>query len=482
MAPSDLPVTGHLVAGELIDGTGGDAVAVHDPSNGAVIGYAGLGDDALVARAVAAARAAQPGWAATPLRERMAYLDAWRGKLAAAADSLTELVIDEMGLLPAFARNVHVGRAVACLERLEELAEAVLAPRREGISLIVREPAGLVAAITAWNFPLHMLVSKISSAVALGNTVVLKPSEVKPLAAWAATRLLAELDLPPGVVSVVGGTGPAVGAALVAHPDVDMISFTGSRAVGRRILAATAATITRSVLELGGKNPALLLPDAPLDTALPAVLGSCFFNNGQVCGAQSRLIVPRALLGEVEDRLVGLVADTAAGPPRAAGTRLGPVVSAVQRDRVAGYIRAGVDSGLRLLAGGPGAPDGLPDGSADGYYIRPTVFSDVPPDHQLAQEEIFGPVLTVHACDDVDEMVAVANGTRYGLTASVWSADLDRSVAVARRLQAGQVVVNGGGFNLSAPYGGVKESGNGREHGREGLAELTEVKSMQLPA
>ncbi|SNQ47979.1 putative aldehyde dehydrogenase [Frankia canadensis] len=475
-------VTGHYVDGVLVEGARSGGTPVHDPATGELIGVTGHAGPATVARALAAARAAAPGWAARPLAERMRYLDAWRERLAAAADALTELVVDELGLIPEFARRVHVGRAVGCLEHLGELAEAVLTPRREGTSLVVREPAGVVAAITAWNFPLHMLVSKISSAIALGNTVVIKPSEIKSLAAWAATRLLAQVGLPPGVVNVVGGTGPEVGAALVAHPDVDMISFTGSREVGRSILATTATTITRSVLELGGKNPALLLPDASLDEALPGVLGSCLFNNGQVCGAQSRLIVPRALLAEVEERVAEIVDRTVVGPPRAAGTGLGPVVSAAQQARVSGFIADGLSSGLRLLRGGLGLPEGLPASHHGGYYLRPTVFTDVAAGHRLAQEEIFGPVLTILACDNVDDMVAVANGTRYGLTAAVWSADLDRSIAVARRLNAGQVVVNGGAFNLAAPYGGVRESGNGREHGREGLAELTEVKSLQLPA
>jgi aldehyde dehydrogenase (NAD+) len=359
------------------------------------------------------------------------------------------------------------------------MARTILTPRTVNNSLVVREPAGVLAAITAWNVPLHQLISKIAAGLIMGNTVVAKPSELKPLGAWRAVELLAELGLPPGVVNVVGGAGPTVGQRLVSARDVDVISFTGSRETGAAILRDSAPTITRSVLELGGKSAALVLPDADLDEALAGVLGSCFFNNGQVCGAQSRLIVDRRQLPEIEERVKAIVGATVAGPARAPGTTLGPVVSARQQQRVAGYISEGVRSGLRLLAGGEGMPDGVPEG---GYYVRPTVFSDVPPDSRLAQEEIFGPVLTILPCDSEAEMIAVANSTRYGLAGAVWSADVDHSVAVARRIKSGQIVVNGGMFNLHAPYGGFRESGNGREHGLEGMAEFTEVKSMQLPA
>jgi acyl-CoA reductase-like NAD-dependent aldehyde dehydrogenase len=470
--------TGHYVAGELLAG-GPTRTPVHNPSTGEVIGYAAEAEPGLVDAAVSAASAASAAWGATTVAERMHYLLVWRDKLLAESDRLLDDTVDELGLTPAFASAIHVGRATNCLVGLDGLAETVLRPLTVGNSRVVREPAGVLAAITAWNFPLHQLVSKIAAGLIMGNTVVLKPSEVKPLAAWRATELLAELGLPPGVVNVVGGAGPTVGAELVAHRDVDVISFTGSRRVGAQILAASAGSITRSVLELGGKNAAVLLPDAPLETAVPGVLGSCLFNNGQVCGAQSRLIVPRERHDEVVDLVAEHVGRVVVGPARRAGTTLGPVVSAAQLDRVRGYVRTGLDTGLRRLAGGA---DPVPDVPSGGYYVAPTVFTDVPVDSALAQEEIFGPVLVIQPCADEEEMVRVANSTRYGLTGAVWSADLDAAVAVARRLRCGQVQVNGGAFNLHAPYGGFKESGNGREHGLAGLAEFTEVKSLQLPA
>ena len=474
-----MTLTGHYIAGHLAAGEPGRATPVHNPSTGEVIGAAAEADPGQVSAAVAAAAAAAPAWGSLPVAERARYLSAWQDKLAAEAGPLLELTVDEMGLIPGFARNIHVARAANCLTGLDKMAETVLQPRHAANSVVVREPAGVVAAITAWNFPMHQLVSKIAGALVMGNTVVAKPSELKPLAAWRVTQLLAETGLPPGVANVVGGTGPAVGAALAADPAVDVISFTGSVATGRSVLAASAASITRSILELGGKSAALILPDAPLDDAIAAATGSCMFNNGQVCGAQSRLIVHVSQLAEIEERLAAIVGQTVVGPARGEGTTLGPVVSSAQLERVTGYIRHGIDSGLRVIAGGAEPPAGVPDG---GYYVRPTVFSPVPAGHRLAQEEIFGPVLVVQACRDVDEMVAVANSTSYGLAGAVWSADLDQAVGVARRIRSGQVQVNGGAFNLHAPYGGFGESGNGREHGLEGLAEFTEVKSMQLPA
>jgi aldehyde dehydrogenase (NAD+) len=470
--------TGHYLDGEIVVGHAEDATDVHNPSTGELIGKAGQASLAMVDQAVAAASAAAPQWARTTVTERAAFLDTWRDKLLAESDVMLDLTVDELGLTPTFAKNIHVARSTNYLVGLDAMAETVLTPRSVANSTVVREPAGVLAAITAWNFPLHQLVSKIAAGLIMGNTVVIKPSEIKPLAAWRATELLAELGLPPGVVSVLGGTGPVVGSALVSQREVDVISFTGSREVGKAIMVASAPSLTRSILELGGKNAAVVLPDADLDQALPGVLGSCFFNNGQVCGAQTRLIVSRAQLPEVEERIAALIGAHVVGAARNPATTLGPVVSAAQLARVSGYIGHGIDSGLRLVAGGGGTPSEVPEG---GYYVRPTAFSDVPVDSRLAQEEIFGPVLVIQACDSVEEMVAVANSTRYGLTSAVWGADVDTASAIGRRLRTGQVNVNGGMFNLHAPYGGFKESGNGREHGLEGLAEFTEVVSIQLP-
>jgi aldehyde dehydrogenase (NAD+)/betaine-aldehyde dehydrogenase len=471
-------IVGHYVEGALLAGTPDGATPVENPTTGQVIGLCGEAQPSLVLDAVAAAAAAAPAWAALRLEERLRYLDRWRELLAGAADELVELTVDELGITPDFARRIHIGRTIGCLEHLGGLTGRALEPRTEGNSLVVREPAGVIAAITAWNFPLHMLVSKVSAALATGSTVVAKPSEVKPLAAWRAVQLLFAAGLPPGVVNVVNGRGPTVGAQLVADARVDLVCFTGSRETGRGILAACAGDIRRCVLELGGKSAAVLLPGAPLDEALAAVVGSFTFNNGQVCGAQSRLLVTRKAYDETAATLSRLVDTVVVGDPRVQGVTLGPVVSAAQYARVGGYVEAAVESGLPVLAGGAGRPARL----ERGYFVRPTVFTEVPPEHLIAQEEIFGPVLAVQICEDVDELVEVANSTRYGLAGSVWGPSTEEAVAVARRLRSGQVQVNGGAFNLLAPYGGVKESGIGREHGVEGLQELTEVKSLQLPS
>ncbi|GAA11365.1 MULTISPECIES: aldehyde dehydrogenase family protein [Gordonia] len=472
-------ITGHFVDGEMIAGAVSDAIEVVNPSTGEVIGHAAEASSHVVDHAVRAASRAGRDWATTAVAERAEYLTKWGEKLAAEADALVDLTVDELGLPPAVARNTQVNRAIDSLKHLPEMAETILGQQREvGNSLVVREPAGVVAAITAWNFPLNMLVSKLASAVIMGNTVVVKPSEIKPLAAWRAVELLAELEFPRGVVNVVGGRGPTVGAALVDQTAVDVISFTGSRDVGKAIVAVSSRTLTRCVLELGGKNAAVILPSADLDEALPAVIASCFFNNGQVCGAQTRLVVERSRLAEVEERIASIVGAVVTGPARASGITLGPVVSAAQHRRVSEFIAYGEQSGLRVVAGGSGRPAGVPDA---GFFVRPTVFSEVPPDHRLANEEIFGPVLVIQVCDGVEEMIELANATRYGLTASVWAGDVDEAIRVARRIQAGQVVVNGGPFNLHAPIGGFKESGIGREHGLEGLAELSEVKSIHRP-
>jgi betaine-aldehyde dehydrogenase len=306
--------------------------------------------------------------------------------------------------------------------------------------------------------------------------VVLKPSEVAPLTAFVLAEVVAAAGLPPGVFNLVTGYGPEVGEALAGHPDVDMVSFTGSTRGGRRVSEVAAGTVKRVALELGGKSASVLLADADFPRAVKATVNSCFLNSGQTCTALTRLLVPRSRAEEA----VGLAAEAAGrftvGDPFSGEAKLGPLASGAQRERVIGYIRKGVDEGARLVLGGPEPPDGL----ARGYYVRPTVFAEVAPRLTIAQEEIFGPVLSILAYDDEDDAVRVANDTPYGLAAAVWSADGERARRVARRVRAGQVDVNGGRFNLLAPFGGFKQSGRGRELGRYGLEEFLETKSLQL--
>jgi aldehyde dehydrogenase (NAD+) len=306
--------------------------------------------------------------------------------------------------------------------------------------------------------------------------VVLKPSELAPSCAFPLAELMDEVGLPPGACNVVTGRGPTVGEALVTSPDVDMVSFTGSTEVGRRIAALAAATVKRVTLELGGKSATVVLDDADLSRAVPAGVTAAFLNSGQTCSALSRMLVPRWRLAEAEELAAATAADYVPGDPFAPGTRLGPLVSERQRRRVLEHIRAALDAGARLVTGGDEPPEGL----EGGYFVRPTIFSDVTPGMRIAREEVFGPVLAILPYDTEDEAVAIANGTIYGLAAAVWSADGERALRVARRLRAGQVEVNGGVFNPLAPWGGYKQSGYGRELGRWGVEEFLEVKALQL--
>ena len=327
-----------------------------------------------------------------------------------------------------------------------------------------------------WNYPLHQIAAKVAPALAAGCTVVLKPSEVAPLNAFVLAEIFAQVGLPAGVFNLVTGFGPVVGEAIAAHPDVDMVSFTGSTRAGRRVSEVASATVKRVALELGGKSANVILDDADLAQAVPDGVRKCYINSGQTCSALTRMLVPRDRLAEVEELATVAAESFTPGDPFDAGTRLGPLVSAVQRDRVRNYIDKGIGEGARLLTGGVEAPDGL----GTGFFVRPTVFSSVTPEMTIARDEIFGPVLAIIPYDSEDEAVEIANDTQYGLAGGVWSADPERAKAVARRLRTGQVEVNGGGFNPMAPFGGYKQSGNGREFGSFGLEEFLEVKSLQL--
>jgi aldehyde dehydrogenase (NAD+) len=358
-----------------------------------------------------------------------------------------------------------------------DIAEAFPFEEEASGSLLVREPVGVVAAVTPWNYPLYQLACKVGPALAAGCTVVAKPSEVAPLSAFVLADVADEVGLPPGVLNVVTGYGPAVGEALVTHPDVDMVSFTGSTAAGRVVAAAAAATVKRVTLELGGKSPAVVLDDADIDEAVRSTVSQCYLNSGQTCIAWSRLLVPRSRQEEAVAVARRVAEEFTVGDPLAGSARLGPLATRDQRERVRSYIRKGVEEGATLVAGGPEPPEGL----ARGFYVRPTVFADVKEDMTIAQEEIFGPVVAVIPYDDEDDAVRIANGTIYGLHGAVFSRDRERALAVARRLRTGQVDVGGGTYNHLAPFGGYKQSGVGRELGRQGLEEFLEVKSLQLP-
>ncbi len=437
---------------------------------------AGTARDAdLAARAAAAAF---DGWAATPLRERAALLRRVVQAMEVRADRFAEVITAEVGAPARMARHTHVGLSLGMAAHCVETAASYAFEERVGHSLVVREAAGVAACITPWNTPLLLTVQKILPALAAGCTVVHKPSEITPLHARLLAEAIAEADLPPGVFNMVVGTGDTVGTALVTHPLVDVVSLTGSTRAGREVSALGADRIKRVHLELGGKNASLVLDDADLAPAVAATVDQMLFNTGQTCLQWSRLLVPRERQDEAVELAVRAMDGYVTGDPRDPATDLGPLVSAAAHARVTGYIRRGAEEGgARLVHGGPDRPAGLDTG----YYVRPTVFADVDPLTTIAQEEIFGPVLSVIPYDDEEQAVRIVNGTRYGLHGAVWSGDDARAQRVARRFRSGLVDVNGGQFNPAAPFGGFKQSGIGRECGTAGLESFLETKSMQLP-
>lgn len=429
-----------------------------------------------VDRAISAARRAFEGWAATPKEKRAGILSRIQRGLTERSEEIARTITSEVGMPLKLSRRIQAGLPCAVMESYAGLLGDYPFEERIANSLVMREPVGVVGCITPWNYPLHQVVAKVAPALAAGCTVVLKPSEVAPLSAFILAEIIDAAGTPPGVFNLVSGYGETVGEVLASHPEVDLVSFTGSGRAGRRVAELAAAGVKRVALELGGKSAALILDDADLPAAVKFTVGACFLNSGQTCNAFTRLLIPE----EHYDRAVALAVESAAaftpGDPMDEKSRLGPLVSDRQRERVRGYIQKGIEEGAELLLGGAEPPEGLDRG----YYVNPILFGRVTPDMTIAREEIFGPVLSIMSCRDEDEAVAIANGTVYGLAAAVWSGDGERAERVARRLRAGQVDINGAPFNMLAPFGGFKQSGYGRELGRFGLEGFLETKSLQF--
>ncbi len=465
-----------FIGGQWVAATGRAPIPVIDPATEEQVASVPAGDESDIDAAVRAARAAFEGWAATPAIDRAALLSAAADALEARTDEIALTISTEMGTPLAFSKLVQVGNPVRVLRTFADLLQTYGFEEQIGNSLVVKEPIGVVGAITPWNYPLHQVVAKVAAALAAGCTVVLKPSEVAPLSAFALAEVLASAGLPPGVFNLVTGLGPVVGEAIAAHPDVDMVSFTGSTAAGKRVMAVAAGTVKKVSLELGGKSALVVLDDADLGKAVKVGVANCFINAGQTCTAWTRMLVPAAQHAEVLTLVAAAAAKYTVGAPGDEATRIGPLANANQWKRVQSYIEQAVASGATVVSGGPGRPDGLDTG----YYVKPTVLSDVLPGSQIEQEEVFGPVLAVIPYASEDEAVDIANGTAYGLSGGVFSGDQERAVRIARRLRTGMVDINGGRFNPLAPFGGYKQSGNGRELGEYGLEEFLEVKSLQL--
>jgi len=465
-----------FIGGEWVAPSGSGTIEVIDASTEQVMGSVPEGDAEDVAAAATAAREAFEGWSQTPVAQRAALCQQTAAVLGQRMDEIASLISREVGMPIGLSRMIQAGLPAMSFGSMPQVAADMAWEERVGNSLIVREPVGVVGAITPWNYPLHQICAKVAPALTAGCTVVVKPSEITPLNAFLLAEILDEVGLPAGVFNLVTGYGPVVGEAIAASPDVDMVSFTGSTRAGKRVSEVAAGTVKRVALELGGKSPNVILADADLQAAVLDGLGKCFLNSGQTCSALTRMLVPRERLAEAEAIAAAAVEQTPVGDPFADGVALGPLVSDAQRERVRGYIRRGEEEGAKLVAGGAEAPEGL----EQGYFVRPTVFSEVRPDMTIAQEEIFGPVLAMIPYDTEDEAVEIANGTIYGLAGGVWSGDPEHAQAVARRLRTGQVEINGATFNPLAPFGGYKQSGHGRELGRFGLEEFLEIKSIQL--
>ena len=453
-----------------------EMIEVHNAGSGAVMGKVPAGGEKDIDAAVAAARAALEGWSATPPAKRAEYLQKISDGLKARAAELGSTIAQEVGMPIKLSSRIQAGLPIANFANYAKLLGDFKFEDRVGNSVVVREPVGVVGAITPWNYPLNQVALKVAPALAAGCTVVLKPSEIAPFTAFMLAEVIEAAGLPKGVFNVVTGFGPAAGEALVKHPQVDMISFTGSTRAGKRISEVAAQSVKRVALELGGKSASVILDDADLAAAVKGTVSGCYLNSGQTCTALTRMLVPASKHDEAAKLAVEAAKGFTLGDPLSETTRLGPLSSQMQLERVRSYIKKGVSEGAELLTGGADQPEGVPGG----YFVKPTVFGKVKNSMTIAQEEIFGPVLSIIAYQDEEEAVRIANDSPYGLAGAVWSSDEARAQKVARRIRAGQVDVNGGAFNMNAPFGGFKQSGHGREAGVYGLEEFLEYKSLQL--
>lgn len=448
---------------------------VSNPATEQVIGHVPLGTEADVERAVVAARRAFPAWAATPSKVRAGFIRALAEVLEARADEMAALITAELGMPVQWCREVQVEGPILGLQQYSDLAAQMDEEREVGNSLIVREAIGVCAFINPWNYPLHQLIGKLGPALAAGCTVVVKPSQDTPLHAFLLADMIDAIGLPAGVFNLVSGPGSTVGEALSRHPDVDMLSFTGSTGAGVRVAQAAAPTVKRVCLELGGKSPLLITADADLAAAVSYGVQEVMINSGQTCSALTRMLIPASRYAEAQQLALAEVAKLTMGDPLDPQSFLGPMCSRAQWQTVIDYIAIGQAEGARLLCGGAPAPGEF----ARGHYLRPTLFADVDNRMRIAQEEIFGPVLCLIAYEDEEQAVQIANDSPFGLSSGVWAGTAEHALALARRLRAGQCYINGGAYNYQAPFGGYKQSGNGREWGEDSLHEFVEIKAIQ---
>jgi acyl-CoA reductase-like NAD-dependent aldehyde dehydrogenase len=466
--------TQHYINGAWQTATSQAFFEVHDASTEEVMATVPHGTADEAGQAALAARAAFPAWSGLTVEERCQYIDKIVAGLKARTDEMATAIAREVGMPIKLAKMVQVGGPVFNWGNAAKVARAFIYEEKVGHSLVVREPIGVVGCITPWNFPLNQITLKVAPALAAGCTVVLKPSEIAPVNAMILAEIIHSAGLPAGVFNLVNGDGPVVGEVLASHPEVDMVSFTGSTRAGKRVAALAAVTVKRVTLELGGKSASVVLPDADMASAVKGTLAACFLNSGQTCSAHTRMLVPESRYEEVKSLLQAGIAKYPLGPSLAEDSRLGPLITANQRERVVDFIQQGLNDGAELIAGGTDKP-----AFASGYFVQPTALR-VKPTDTLAKEEIFGPVLVVLTYKDEDEAARIANDTIYGLGGGVWSGSDEHAMAFARRMRTGQVDINGAPFNGNAPFGGYKQSGNGRENGKYGFEEFLEFKAIQL--
>lgn len=464
----------HYINGQWVKAQSSKVFEVHDSSTEEVFATVPQGSRAEAEQAVMAARKAFDSWSQLAVETRCGYIDKIVEGLKARTDEMGTVIAREVGMPIKLAKMIQVGGPVFNWGNAAKVARRFVWEEKVGNSLVVREPIGVVGCITPWNFPLNQITLKVAPALAAGCTVVLKPSEIAPVNAMLLAEIIHEAGLPPGVFNLVNGTGPEVGEVLASHPEVDMVSFTGSTRAGKRVGELAAQTVKRVALELGGKSASVILADADLEAAVKGSIGACLLNSGQTCSAHTRMLVPESKYEEVKKMAQAVVAKYTLGPSLDESTRLGPLVSAAQRDRVIDFIQLGLKEGAELVAGGSEKPK-----FASGYFVQPTVLR-VKPTDTLAKEEIFGPVLVIITYKDEAEAIRIANDSIYGLGGGVWSADEAHATAVARRIRTGQVDINGAPFNGNAPFGGYKQSGNGRENGKYGFEEFLEYKALQF--
>ncbi|HMU90441.1 MAG TPA: aldehyde dehydrogenase family protein [Pseudomonadales bacterium] len=465
------------INGEWVAPHGKGSSQVTNPFNNEVIGSVPQGDLQDVDRAVQAAKAAFPTWAATSVEERAQYLEKLVGAMSKRAKELSSVISQELGMPISQAEMIQVGMAIGTLNSFPALLRSYKFEKQINNSTVVREPIGVCGFITPWNYPLYLIVAKAAPALAAGCTMVLKPSRETPLNAFIFAELINEVGLPPGVFNLVSGPGGVVGEGLAAHPDVDMVSITGSTEAGISVAKSAANTVKRVAQELGGKSANIILDDADLNTAVAAGVRGVMMNCGQTCAALTRMLVPESRKDEVIAIAKATAESITQDDPSKEGFHMGPLSSLQQANTVRKYIRKGIEEGATLVTGGLEEPAGFEGGA----FVKPTIFADVKNSMTIAQEEIFGPVLSILTYKDEADAIRIANDTVYGLSGSVWSSDPNRALRVAKQLRTGQVSINGGGMNLMAPFGGYKQSGNGRELGEFGLEEYLEIKSVQMP-